>query len=370
MASGQTYIFTGGGTGGHLFPGIAVACELLKGEHPPRILFVGSDRGLEANLFSRYQLNHHALGVESLRTLTRHPWKFLTRNWRAWREARELIRNERPAVVVGLGGFASAPVAWEASRAGIPIVLLEQNVIPGRTTRWLARRASAVCVSFEGTVRRLSRKTRVEVTGNPVRQEIRDLYYQRTVASSEFRQLLVLGGSQGADSLNEAVLAAVRALRKELAPWKIVHQTGPRQVDSVRGEYNDLAINCQVEPFFDDLPRHYRNASLVISRAGATTLAELACAGLPMILLPYPQSADDHQKANAQLMQDEGAALLVEHRATADATGQELANHLRTILTDSAKLASLGTAARELARPDSTVAVADLIRSLSCPKGQ
>ena len=299
MSRARTYIFAGGGTGGHLFPGIAVAQELQQREPDSRMLFVGSDRDLEQSILARYDLEHRSLPVESLRTLTRRPLRFLRRNWQAWRSARQLIRDEQPAVVIGLGGYASAPIVWTAARARIPVVLLEQNVIPGRTTRWLARSAAVVCISFPEATSRLPSLVRVEVTGNPLRREIADLHANSAVATVSQRELLVLGGSQGADSLNETATAAAQILRDELSTWRIFHQAGPRQVEEVRGVYKSLSLVATVQPFFDDMAERYRAASVVVSRAGATTLAELTCCGLPMVLLPYPHAADNHQLANS-----------------------------------------------------------------------
>jgi UDP-N-acetylglucosamine--N-acetylmuramyl-(pentapeptide) pyrophosphoryl-undecaprenol N-acetylglucosamine transferase len=366
MNSPRTYIFAGGGTGGHLFPGIAVAQELLQREADARVLFVGSDRELEQSILVRSGIEHRSLPVESLSMLKRRPFYFLKRNWRAIRTARRLIRELRPCAVIGLGGYASAPIVWAAARARIPIVLLEQNVIPGRTTRWLARSADLVCASFPDLQRPLPSATRVEVTGNPLRQEIAKLHglSHGSNAGSQ-SELLVLGGSQGADSLNDAVTAAIGLLREELSTWRIVHQTGPRQVDAVRTVYATNSIDATVESFFDDMATRYRAASVVIARAGATTLAELTCCGLPMVLLPYPHAADDHQRANAESMAVHGAAVIVEHQRTAAETATELADQLRPLLRDDQLRASMGDAARKLARPEAATAVADLIQSLA-----
>lgn len=359
----RTFIFAGGGTGGHLFPGIAVAQELLQQEPNARILFVGSEKDLEHSILARYRFEHQPLPVESLRVLFRRPWRFILGNWKAWRGARKMICAERPAAVIGLGGYASAPIAWEAARARIPVILLEQNVIPGRATRWLAKSATAVCVTFEDTVKRLPRTANIKVTGNPVRRRIADLHSSANNPLAH-RQLLVLGGSQGADSLNEAVTMAAGHLRAELSSWQIVHQTGPRQVEQVRTAYKSLSLPAIVEPFFDDMVDHYRTSSLVISRAGATTLAELTCAGLPMVLLPYPHAADDHQRANAKPLQERGAAVIVEHHPTAEETGRDLSVQLKPLLSDMGRLKAMSDSARGLALPNAAMAVVELVQSL------
>lgn len=366
MNSARTYIFAGGGTGGHLFPGIAVAQELVQREADARVLFVGSERELEQSILVRSGIEHRSLPVESLSMLKRRPLSFFKGNWRALISARRLIRELQPSAVIGLGGYASAPIVWAAARARVPIILLEQNVIPGRTTRWLARSADVVCASFPDLQRCLPTSTRVEVTGNPLRQEIAQLHGLSQCSNTLTQcELLVLGGSQGADSLNEAVMAAIALLREELATWQIVHQTGPRQVDAVRTAYATNTIDATVESFFDDMATRYRVASVVIARAGATTLAELTCCGLPMVLLPYPHAADDHQRANAQVMAVHGAAVIVEHQRTAAETATEIANQLRPLLRDRQLRASMSDAARKLARPEAAAAVADLIDVLA-----
>ena len=346
-----------------MFPGIAVARELQQLDPGADILFVGSDKELEQSILARLNLRHRSLPVESLRLLSRHPFRFVLRNWQAWRIARQWIREVRPAVVVGLGGYASAPIVWAAARARIPAILLEQNVIPGRTTRWLARSARLVCTSFSEASRNFPRGTTIEVTGNPIRREISSLFGSHF--ENDPKELLVLGGSQGADRLNDAVLGAVTRLRNEFSGWRIVHQSGPRQVESLRAAYRALNLNCRVEPFFDDMAARYQSASLVISRAGATTLAELMACGLPMILLPYPQAADDHQRANAIALRDQGAAVIVEHQSNPEETTNDLATQLHRFLADSKLRQQLGNAAHRMATPNAALIVARQISSIA-----
>ncbi len=368
MTQPRTFILTGGGTGGHLYPGVAVALELQRREADARLLFVGSERTLEQTILSRHQFERRGLSVEPPRELTRHPWRFVTRNWSAWRAARQLIHTERPSAVIGLGGYASAPLVWEASCAGCPVALLEQNVIPGRATRWLSRLASVVCTSFNETAQQLPRGVTVELTGNPVRREIIEAMpsISETLATAAHapRELLILGGSQGADSLNEAVVAALQLIGDACAGWRIVHQTGPRQVDAMRAAHAALSTNFLVEAFFDDMPARYRAASLVVSRAGATTLAELACAGLPAILLPYRHAIDNHQRANALVHSADGAASLVEHLASNTETSTALATALCRPMQDDELRSRMSRSARDLARPLATQAVVDRVLSM------
>ncbi len=369
MTQPRTFILTGGGTGGHLFPGVAVALELQRREPDARLLFVGSERTLEQAILSRHHFERRGLSVEPPRELTRHPWRFMTRNWSAWRAARQLIRFERPSAVIGLGGYASTPLVWEAARAGCPVVLLEQNVIPGRATRWLSRLASVVCTSFAETAQQLPRGVTVELTGNPVRREIIETMSwiaERTASLEQTpRELLILGGSQGADSLNEAVVAALQLVGDVRSRWRVVHQTGPRQLEAMRVAHAAFSNGSLVEAFFDDMPARYQAASLVVSRAGATTLAELACGGLPAILLPYPHAIDQHQRANALVHTANGAASMVEHRASNTETSTALATALCRLMQDDELRGRMSLLARDLARPLATQAVADRVLSMA-----
>lgn len=374
MSIAKTFLFAGGGTGGHLFPGIAVAQELRRRDASIHVVFVGSTRAIESTIFADQGLEHRTIPVEPLPTLKRNPFRFVSGNWRALRAAAKVLNELQPVAVIGLGGFASAPLVWAASRRRIPVVLLEQNVIAGRTTRWLSRFADCVCVSFAEMQSQLTRAKRIVATGNPVREQIAALHGNglgemantnpltpQSRGERARRSLLILGGSQGADTLNDAVIGALRQLRGAIDGWDFVHQTGPRQQDSVRQLYEQLGLQAVVEPFFHDMPERYSRASLAISRAGATTLAELACAGIPMILLPYPQAADNHQQANAQLFSDRNAAVVVNHTADPEGTVNELALVLKRLVDDANQRQLMSIAARSLAVPDAAKRIADVL---------
>ena len=370
----STILFAGGGTGGHLFPGIAAADELRRRDPSTRIVFVGSTRSIESSIVAEHGLEHRMLPVEPLPTLKRNPIRFVFQNWQAWRGAIRLLKELRPAAVIGLGGYASAPIVWAASRRRIPVILIEQNVIPGRTTRLLSRIAGHVCVSFKETISRLPKARDVVVTGNPVRASIAQLHNRTLIEGSEDessatkkKELLILGGSQGAESLNVAVMPAITKLAEQLKTWKIVHQTGPLGVERARSLYLELGLSFVVEPFFHDMADLYSRADLVISRSGATTLAELACAQTPMILLPYPHAADDHQRANALTFVDHRAAVLVEHTNAPEKTTDRLVDALMSLIDDSLRRTQMGQAAKELAHPNAAIAFANVIESAIRP---
>ena len=375
-------IFAGGGTGGHLFPGIAVAHELLAREPNARVLFLGSEKSIERDILGRAGFEHVALpSVSPSFSPTRIVPSFHN-NWRAYRQARTIIARERPSVIVGLGGFASVPPVLAAWRAGVPIILLEQNVVPGKATRWLSRCAEVVCLPWPQAANGLPRGVKTIVTGNPIRAEIAKLAesadesLQHDVpASGESKEdsknpslglqvgietptLLILGGSQGASSLNALVLDAFADRRAELTGWRIVHQTGATDLDAIRQRYAALSLNAEVQPFITDMAAAYRQATLVISRAGATTLSELACAGLPTILIPLPTSAHDHQRLNARLFADHSAALVVE---LSSSVVRSLRASLDQLLSDRTQRETFRQNLPLLAQPQAAIAVTDLI---------
>ncbi len=374
----RAVIFAGGGTGGHLFPGIAVARELLAREPNARVLFVGSEKPIERDILGRAGFEHVALpSVSPSFSPTRIVPSFLN-NWRAYRQARAIIACERPSVIVGLGGFASVPPVLAAWRADVPIILLEQNVVPGKATRWLSRFAEVVCLPWPQAANGLPRSVKTVVTGNPIRAEIAKLAesahdsHQHDAPASgdsdnpslalqvslETPTLLILGGSQGASSLNTLVLDAFANRRAELAGWRIVHQTGAADLDAIRQCYAALSLNADVQPFIADMAGAYRHATLVISRAGATTLSELACAGLPAILIPLPTSAHDHQRLNARLFADHSAALVVEPPAS---VVHSLRVALDQLLNDRSQRETFRQNLLPLTQPQAAIAVTNLI---------
>lgn len=314
------FVFAGGGTGGHLFPGIAVAASLIKIQPDARFLFVGSGRTVEQSILREAGFDALTLNVHPAATARRHPLRFLRGHLADWSEARRLIDNDKPAAVIGLGGLASFAVASAAIRRRVPVVLLEQNVIPGRATRRLSRRA-VVCSSFEETAQHLPGAMEVVFTGNPLRPEISCVKPAPPSEIARRNTLLILGGSQGSRQVNDGVLKAAKQIvsgsaAEILRRWNVIHQTGPTDVEAVRANWRSFGIAATVEPFFDDLPQKYLQASLVVSRAGATTLAELACLNLPSILIPYEHARDDHQTANAAVFQKAGAARLIDPRVS------------------------------------------------------
>lgn len=370
MQSGLTYAFAGGGTGGHLFPGVAVAAELQQRDPATQIAFLGTDRSVEQQIVSRHGFEHVALPSESAASLRRNPLKFLWRNGQAYRAAKTWLLKRSPVAVIGLGSYASVPVVVAASSLNIPVMLLEQNAIAGRATRWLSSRASVICLTYEQTEGKLSKNARIVVTGNPVRREISALTQSEKMLRQDRRKtLLILGGSQGATILNQSIPITCSRLAAQFKDWRIVHQSGTRDAVAVGEQYRRIGCDAVVSAFFDDITERYRRADLVISRSGATTLAELACAGCPAVLVPFPQSADGHQLANARWHEKSGGAVVVEQVSTADATAERFVDQVQPLLLDSARRSAMSTQMRSLARPAAAQDVANQLAQIVLRKG-
>ncbi|WP_166824380.1 undecaprenyldiphospho-muramoylpentapeptide beta-N-acetylglucosaminyltransferase [Thalassoroseus pseudoceratinae] len=358
----RTVLFAGGGTGGHLIPGIAVAEELTRCDPQIRCVFVGSDRPLERDILASAGYEHFSIPVPTPRETVRRPVRSTFQISRSLQLLRRIFRDCTPSAVIGLGGLASGLPIWFGRRHRLPTILLEQNIVAGRMTRLFAGNASAVCTSFPETDFGSNCPRNVVSTGNPLRESITALSGNRINPSNQ--TLLILGGSQGASAVNDRVLSLLPSLKPQTAGWKIVHQTGALDEQRVRDRYDELGISATVSRFMSDLSKHYANAELAISRAGATTLSELACVGVPAILVPYPTAKDDHQRKNAQFFADAGAAVVMEQNAN-QTEWIELGQRL---LCDSAMRAKMRQAMTSLAKPNATSEVASIIMSVLTPQ--
>jgi UDP-N-acetylglucosamine--N-acetylmuramyl-(pentapeptide) pyrophosphoryl-undecaprenol N-acetylglucosamine transferase len=350
-------VFAGGGTGGHLFPGLAVARRLADIVPAVHITFAGPGKPLE-------QKHVPAAGFDYL-TLPCQPWPrhlrdvigFVADNLAGFHTASQFLTQENVATVIGLGGYTSVPMARAAVRQGIPLLLLEQNVIPGRATRWLARSASLICTSFPDTHKHLPAGCHVQWTGNPIRDGFRR-------AESQTRQILVLGGSSGARSLNEQVPLALAEVRQLLTEWRIVHQSGPADAAATRALYRRLKLDATVCPFVDDMPRVLSRTELAICRAGGSTLAELTAAGVPALFIPYPHAVNDHQRLNAEVLVAAGGAAMLDERHAFGRLDQRLAAVVRELLSNPMKRAAMARATHQFAKPQAATEVATFVASL------
>jgi UDP-N-acetylglucosamine--N-acetylmuramyl-(pentapeptide) pyrophosphoryl-undecaprenol N-acetylglucosamine transferase len=345
-----------GGTGGHIFPGLAVARALR--ERGARVSWLGAAGAMETRIVPDAGIELHTLAIgglrgKSLRARLAGPWRVL----RAIGAALRVLARVRPDVVIGFGGFASGPGGIAATLRRIPLVIHEQNRIAGITNRTLARFARRVLSGFPDTL------PGGEWTGNPVRPEIAALPEpaQRFAAREGSARVLVLGGSLGAAALNDTVPAALALLPAGIRP-QVRHQTGRNHDAATAQAYRATGVDAEVTPFIADMSQAYGWADLVICRAGALTLAELAAAGVGALLVPYPHAVDDHQTRNAQFLVDAGAAgLLPQSLLTAEA----LAARLSALLADRAQLLAMAQAARGCARADAAQRVADVCLELA-----
>lgn len=350
-------VIAGGGTGGHLFPGFAVAEELLARGHQAR--FVGTARGLEARLCPQ---KGFALDLIDVTGLKRKSWRelasSLARLPRALGQSLALLRRHHPDVVVGVGGYASGPLVLAAALAGRPTAILEQNSVPGMTNRILGRLVERVFGAFAAAARFFPRR-KFLLVGNPVRRQL--LEAKTAPAAREFR-LLALGGSQGAHAVNELVSEAMQLLAAEGRAPRLLHQSGAADVAALRRKYAEAGLMVELRDFIDDMGAAYRSAALVISRAGASTLAELTALGLPALLIPFPSAADDHQTENARELEAAGAARLLKQEET---TPRDLARIIAALAADPAELERMSAASRRLGRPRAHVEIVDALEQMA-----
>lgn len=339
-----------GGTGGHIFPGLAVAQALL--DAGARVRWLGADGGMETRLVPPQGIAIDTIAVKGVRgkgvlTLLGAPLRVL----RAVRAAGNVLRREKPDAVVSFGGYAAGPGGIAARLAGIPLLVHEQNRAAGMTNKVLSKLARRVLVGFPQT---FAKETLV---GNPVRAQIAQVPppQARDFQHAGALRLLVLGGSQGARALNTAVPGAIAALGQ---PVDVLHQAGEKLLDEARKAYADAGVEARVEPFIADMASAYAWADLVVCRAGALTLAEVCAVGVGSVLVPFPQAVDDHQTRNAQYLVGRGAALLLPQ---SDDLGRRLAEVLAELSAAPEKRLAMATAARALARPDAARAVADAV---------
>ena len=349
-------VIAGGGTGGHLYPGIAVAREVLSRRPDAAISFAGTAQGIEARVVPREGfpldlIRSGGLKGKSLGNRARGAALLPLGLLDAWK----LVSARKPDLVIGVGGYSSGPVVLVAALRGVPTMLLEQNAVPGLTNRLLARRVRAAAVSFESA--RPFFGSKAFVSGNPVRPEFLDAAGSKELTRNEsITRVLIFGGSQGAHAINVAMVEAASRLAADAARLRFTHQTGERDVEIVRAAYREARLSADVEPFLHDMGRQLGQADIVVCRAGATTLAEITAAGRAAILIPLPTATDDHQRKNAEALVASGAADLLLQR---DLNGQALADRILRLAADPGQRDRMAVAARALARPDAARVIVD-----------
>lgn len=393
-------VLAGGVTGGHVYPGLAVV-ESLREQIPNlRATLLGTGRDWERAAAAGFGVEYFAIPSGPLVKSPRRLLACLKQNCTGYLKAARFLRSQQVTAVLGLGGYASVPTATAAVRLSLPLVLLEANVVPGKATRWLARGASHVCLAFDAAAAALPRQTSILVTGTPVRAGFTETKVPRplgylnrrrtpvggstngaTTRQADFatagrgvhmaspRRLVVLGGSQGAARLNEAVPEALALLAPQLRGWEVTHVAGPDAAAGTAARYAAAGLQAQVLPYVADMPRLLSGADAAISRAGGATIAELAAAGVPAVLCPYPFAADQHQRHNALAMQKTGGCLLVDECQAGPHLARYLADSLGCLLRDETRL-PMARAMRTSGRGDAAYRVARALEALMAARRQ
>lgn len=355
----QTLMIGGGGTGGHIYPAIAIAQEFVSRGPNRRVVFVGTEYGLEKTIVPKagFPIEFISVGglkgkgpADLVKNLFRLPFGFL----QAWR----IVGKHRPAVALGVGGYSSGPVLLAAKLRGVPTAIHEQNAFPGVTNRALAKFVKAVAVAFADAGPRLRRQDAI-VTGNPIRKEFFTAPDRRTAGR---KRLLIFGGSQGSRVINDAMIGALLFLAKLRDQIDIVHQTGPKEVDKVRDGYRASAFaNARVVPYLDPIVDEIAAADVVVCRAGAMTIGELSAIGRAAIFIPFAAATNNHQELNARVVEKAGGGVVITEAAL---TPERLASAISQIVTDSGRASRMGVSARSLAAPDATRKIVDLLEKI------
>jgi UDP-N-acetylglucosamine--N-acetylmuramyl-(pentapeptide) pyrophosphoryl-undecaprenol N-acetylglucosamine transferase len=363
-------VIAGGGTGGHVFPGVAIGDEVKRRNPEARVVFIGTERGLEKKLVPAaghelFTINVSRLKGGGLWAKVKGLFRLPIAIFQSWR----ILRKVKPEVVIGVGGYASGPALLAAWMTFRKTAIQEQNATPGMTNRFLGKLVKRVFAGLPTT--RFSPKKLV-LTGNPIRHAIAERLENREIrAASADLRMLIFGGSQGATFLNERVPSLLAALDRaqgasagSASPSPritITHQTGERDLDATRARYAELGLNAQVLPFIEDMASAYAQSDLAICRAGALTIAELTAVGLPSVLVPFPFAADNHQEANARVLEAAGAGL-VATQASWDESA--LVARLETLAQDRQALSAMAEAARGLGRIHAVATIVDHLEGL------
>lgn len=352
-------LIAAGGTGGHIYPGIAVAKEIMRRDSASAVRFVGTARGLETKLVPDNGFELSTIDSAGLKNVgLAGQIKGLLVLPKSFLEARKLIKEFKPDVVIGAGGYVTGPVLLMASLMRIPTMVMESNALPGFTNRQLARFVNKAALTFEEAKKFFGNKG--VVTGNPVRKEFFDIQPKKREGDA-FR-LLIFGGSQGARAINNAMVAALPFLKEHEGRLRITHQTGEPDFETIKKGYAEANWNgAEVTKYISNMPEHFAANDLILCRAGATTCAELSAAGKAAIMIPLPTAADDHQRKNAEALQDAGAAKMILQK---DLSGEVLAEELKSLMNAPEDITSMEEKARTMARADAAEITVDLIEGL------
>jgi len=361
-------LIAAGGTGGHVYPGIAIAEEWMRLHPDSTVTFVGTSRGVEAKAVPAAGFAFRAIDV---RGFPRRPGIGMVTSLvafvRSFFQVAGIIKEVKPHVVIATGGYVSGPVGLWARLLAIPLVLQEQNSVPGATNRWLSLIASQVHISFIESRSYFRKKNNLKVSGNPIRSSLlrqdRQSAYESLALDPTRRTLLVFGGSRGAASINRAVAGALPLLT-QVANLQVLWQTGADEADSMRDLAGRMSYPVRVHAYLDQMDKAYAIADLAVCRAGAMTIAELTACGVPAILIPYPHAARDHQTQNARGLVDRGAAEMI---LDPDLAAADLASHIQALFRDEARLRRMARNARAFSRTNAAERIVHAIETLAAP---
>jgi UDP-N-acetylglucosamine--N-acetylmuramyl-(pentapeptide) pyrophosphoryl-undecaprenol N-acetylglucosamine transferase len=363
-------LFAGGGSGGHLFPGLEVATVLREGNPNAEVLFVGTKKDMEDKILRKLGIPRERLPAPKLPRSLGGAVSFPIRLLRALWRSIGTVRAFAPDVIVGLGGYGAFGPSMAGVLMGIPLILMEQNVIPGKTNRLLSRFAKIVCGQWPGSENRFPRPERVVITGNPVRREIfmADKLKARRVFSLENKErvLLVMGGSQGAQGLNAVVEENLNLMEYLRSSLGVIHLSGERDVERLQEAYAKRRLDAVVLAFLKEIWLAYAAADLAVCRAGGTTIAELSAMGLPAILVPYPYATDGHQRKNAEELDRAGAAIKVEQ----DSFSPEAFLEILDLILDTERIRTMGHRMARFSKPQASFRVVKRIMELAAARRQ
>lgn len=348
-------LLTGGGTGGHLFPAVATAQQFQLQYPGTEVLFVGTRRKVDTGSLARYGFESMSITsyglkgknpVELLKAVSVLPLSYV--------QALRVIKKFKPDIMLGVGGYVTGPVVAAGKSLGVPVLIHEQNSVPGLANRKLGKIADRICLSLPGSGAQFP-EHKVTYTGNPVRTAILELSKTTTVPGGPKKTVLVLGGSQGARAVNRLISQALSTFGEQLLETvRVIHQTGEADAREVGETYREIGIEAVVQPFFDNMEEVYGQADLLVSRAGATTLSEIAVLGKPAILIPFPYAADNHQEKNGDYYVAGGGALQFREK---ELTAKLLAANVRQLLEEEERMVNMGRAMRRLAFPDAAARI-------------
>lgn len=363
------YLITGGGTGGHIYPAIAIAKEIKKNDNKAEILYIGTEQGLESELVPKEGLNFKTIRVKSMpRSLNKESFIALKELLHGLKESRKIIKDFKPDIVIGTGGYVSGPVVLMGKMSKIPALIHEQNAYPGITNKILSRYVDRVAITFEESTKYFKYEDRVINTGNPIRREIleidKDKAYKTLNIDPKIPLILSFGGSGGQKQLNDAILEIIKD-PKYIKNIQLIHITGTRLYDdfqkSLKNEGITLNNNVKILPYLYHMPEALNISDLVITSSGAITLSEISAIGLPSILIPKSYTAENHQEYNARAFEEKGASIVILDK---ELSGKKLIDTVLGLIDNKEKLRVMGNNSKKMAKTDATNEIIKIINEL------